>query len=393
MRTVKQLPAGTPIETDFTKFPDSTVVNETDLPNSGTPVVREIYGDILTNIYKLLRITGITANGNEDNELNGYQLVTALQNLPNALNDIEQQLNLIGTQFTVGLNLSLLPANYFLLCRSVESIVDGVIYTFAGSDNNPYPFTAVTPFSSGDEVLLIINPSGVRAYSLSAIGSEESADEVFTPFGIPLAFNDSAKVYYQSEGTLFSDLPESYDLQAPIRILESNGTTIVYEMMIIGGFVVCLTFNPTAVSYKIYKYALNNLTTPILMTLSGSAFAIGTDYQPFIYTDGVKLYISNNTGNNTDDYAFDIYTMNLSAGTLTYSGTVSLDTGFVKTTNAVINNNNLYNYVNGVLNKYSLANGALTYVNTFSAFVGVLFKLNDNIYYSNGEIGKLWTLN
>jgi len=57
MRTIKLIP-GIAKNTDTTKFPDSTIKNEVD-GDEGTPVVEEIYGDVLTNIYKLLRLSGV----------------------------------------------------------------------------------------------------------------------------------------------------------------------------------------------------------------------------------------------------------------------------------------------------------------------------------------------
>ena len=76
MRTIKQLPI--PQDTNLAKFPQGTILNETDTAQ-GTPVVREIYGDILTNIYKILSLTGITPDGTEDSETTQYQIVNALK--------------------------------------------------------------------------------------------------------------------------------------------------------------------------------------------------------------------------------------------------------------------------------------------------------------------------
>lgn len=389
MRTPRNLPTGTPIETDLAKFPDSTVVNETETA-PGTPVVRELYGDVLTNNYAVLKRAGIMVNGIEDSELNGYQLADALQKLPSKLN-VEQPLNLSGTIFSVSLNISLLPAKFLLVCRAAEAYVSGITYTFQGTDASPLPFSSVGGFSSGDEVLLVIDPAGVRAYNLTAF-STPAAKEAFTPFGTPLAFNDSNKVWYESQGILFSDLPEAYDLQSAIRVLASDGTIIVYEMLVMGGYVICLTLSTATTTYKFYKFALTALTTPIAMTMSGASFPAGTDNQPFAYSDGTHMYITNHTGNSTDNSALDIFTVNAAAGTLTYTGTVELDSGFGKTTNAATSGGSLFTFIAGVLNKYNLGSGAVTYVNTYPTYLGVIFGLNGGVYYSNGEVAKKWTL-
>ena len=70
MRVIKNLTV--PQNTD-SKFPFSTIQNETDLVD-GTPVVEEIYGDVLTNLYKLLQATGVTPTGTQDNDETQYQI-------------------------------------------------------------------------------------------------------------------------------------------------------------------------------------------------------------------------------------------------------------------------------------------------------------------------------
>ena len=393
MRTAKQLPAGTPIETNLANFPDSTVINETNTA-PGTPVVRELYGDILTNNYAILRKSGIIANGLEDSEANGYQLLTALQSLANIKNDIEQILSLTGTVFSVPLDLGLLPNKYFIFARAAESYMSSVVYSFQGNGTGgqSYGFTCAEGFASGDELLLILDQSGVRAFNISANGSAaSSATELFTPFGTPLAYSDNtAKVYYQSEGILYSDQPEAYDLQAAIRVAESDGSILVYEMFLIGAYILCLRFSPTALTYKFYKFALTNLTAPIAMT--GPAFPTGVDNQPNVYTDGTQVIITNSTGNSANNYNIDTYSMNLAAGTLTHSGSVALDPSFQKTTNAVISGNYLYTFIGGVLVQFNLATGATTYGAAFPGYIGIVFKVGADAWYSNGEVAKKWIL-
>ncbi len=390
MRTIEIIP-GIPKETDLGKFPDSTIINETDT-QPGTPVAREVYGDILTNLYKVLRLAGITANGNEDNELNGYQLVKAIQSLPNLFNDTEQILNLTGTVFSVNLDISLLPSKYFLFARAAEASVSSVVYTFKGTAVAPvYGFTPVMPFNSGDELLLILDPAGVRAYNLTALANN-GASEIFTPFGSPLAFNDGSKLYYQSEGQLYSDVPEKFDLQSAIQVLAGDGTILVYEMMIITGYVVCLCLVGSTQTYRLYKFSLTDLATPSLMTIIGASFPVGSDNKPYIYTNGQSLYISNNTGNNANDNKLDVFAFNFGSNNITKTGSVTLDAGFQKTTNVVMVGTKLYTFIGGVLQQYDTIGGAVTYIASYPGFIGIVFTLNGSPYYTNGEVAKKWTL-
>lgn len=393
MRTVKQLPDGTPIETDLDLFPDSNIINETDAA-PGTPVVREVYGDILQNLYKTMRLTRVIANGSEDNEDEGFQLVEAFQKLANVQNDVEQQLNLSGTVFSINLDLRILPDKYFCFCRSVEDYVVGPDYTFQGSDANPLGFTSPGGWKSGDVILLIIDHFNVRAYSINHSAGNGS-DAQFTVFGTPLAFNDSNKLWYQSEGILFSDLPEAYDLQAAIRAAAGDGTLLVYEMLVIQGFVLCLVFAPGTLQYKFYRFAINDLSTPLAVTLGGTDFPTGTitdDFKPNVYTDGTTLYITNGVDNNANDYNVYEFAINMTAGTLVNSAAINLDHSFEKTTNAVIVGSHLYTFIGGVIQQYNLSTGAKVSGITIPGNIGVIFKLNGAVYYSNGEVGKVWTL-
>lgn len=393
MRTVNQLPPGIPRETDLTKFPDSTVLNETET-NEGTPVVREIYGDVLTNLYRLLRLTGVVANGTEDNTTNGYQLVEALSKFPNVLNDIEQQLNLTGAVFSIPFKLSLLPDKYFVFARSVEDYVSTTSYTFKGSEVTTYPFTSPTGFNSGDEVLIIIDHSGVRAYSLTVLsGGGSVPSEIFTVFGTPLAYNDSNKIWYQSEGILFNDDPQAYDIQGAIRLAQSDGTILVYEMMVITGFLLCLAFTPGTKEYKLWKFSISALSTPIAVT--GALFPTGsipTDFKPYIFFNGVSLIITNDSGNSANDYILDIYTLNIVAGTVTSASSINLNVAYEKTTNTVIKAGYLYTFVNGELVQYNMASGVRIYGKAFPTYVGNIFIYIADVYYSNGEVAKKWTL-
>lgn len=46
---------------------------------AGTPVNRQVYGDIQQFFRKLMRDAGLTPNGQRDNESNGFQLIAALR--------------------------------------------------------------------------------------------------------------------------------------------------------------------------------------------------------------------------------------------------------------------------------------------------------------------------
>jgi hypothetical protein len=391
MRTVKNLPNGIPKNTDLSKFPDSGIINETEV-SEGTPVVEEIYGDVLSNLYKILRLTKVAANGNQDNEVNGYQLVEALRKFTNDLNDSEKQLSLTGTQFSVNVDLSIVPNKYFCFARAVEDYVGTTTYTFLGANGDALPFSAPLAFKSGDLVLLIIDTAGVRAYGLVPAATNNVVSEVYAPLGLPLAFNNSNKLWYQEEGIIMSDSPEVYDLQSAIRLAAADGTLLVYEMILVDGFVYCLVYVPGPQTYRIYRFAITNLAAPSLVSMSGASFPTGVDNRPNMYSDGTLLYLSHQTGNSANAYSISKFTFNHTTGTLISAGTITLDNQFANSTNCVVKNDNLFEFINGQLYRYNLTTGARTSLGNYPGNIGLLFNYLDNIYYLSGEVAKIWNL-
>ena len=227
MRTIKQLPV--PQDQD-PRFPFGTIQNENeDGTVLGTPVVREIYGDILTNFYAILRDAGIVPNGTEDNDDNGYQFLEALKKFTNNLNDIEQVLSLTASDFSINLDIDNLPNKYVIFARTAAAYISGVSYTFSGTGDNSYPLTSPTGFKASDEVMIVIDTSGVRVYSVT-FKETESPNIIFSDFGSAISFNDSDKIYYGAEGKLFTDDPAIFDIQNAIRLNQSNASIYVNEI-------------------------------------------------------------------------------------------------------------------------------------------------------------------
>lgn len=164
MRSLKDNQALTPVLVNA-NYPDGSIINETD-SQPGTAVVEQVYNDLLVNIFKIIDLVLGGTNGVADNEATTYQLLAALQKLPNVQNDIEQTLTLASTTFTLSLDISRLPNKYFVFAKAVGAYNPAATYTFKGSTTSPtYSFTAPNGFNSGDELLLILNQAGVKAYS------------------------------------------------------------------------------------------------------------------------------------------------------------------------------------------------------------------------------------
>lgn len=178
MRSLADNSGLTPVQVDDI-FPFGAIIDQTDSV-SGTAVIGEIYNDILVNCYKALQEAGIITSTFGDNEDTGYQLLQAWRSLINTIVDVEQPMTLASTIYSVPVNLSLLPNKCVLICKATGAYNPATTYTFKGSGSSPsYPFTSPTGFNDGDEVVVIINTAGVRAYSVGG-GSVAGGSQTFT---------------------------------------------------------------------------------------------------------------------------------------------------------------------------------------------------------------------
>ena len=382
MRTIKQLVIP---QNSSVQFPDSTILNETDLVD-GTPVVEEIYGDVLTNIYNLLRKVGVVATGTQDNNSSQYQIVEALTKLPNVLNDIEQVLTLNGSVWSIPLNIDFLPNKYVFIARASDNYVVGATYSFKGSTATSYGFTS-SGFKLNDELLVVVDYSGVRAYSLS---SSSSSPDVFPSLGNILSFNDTSKIWYQDGGNLLSDVPSLDALEFIVRVNISDGTALINDIFVLNGKVLCFCLIPATNNYFFRQFDLANLTVSAPVVVSGISFGTASDFSPYCFVEKGAVYVSNGANNNSNNYSISKLTYNSVASTLAFVSTANMDVSFDKTTNTAIKGGFIYTMVTGVLNRYSLSTGLKTFLGTFPFVTGQLVGFNGFVYYNSGDVAKKW---
>jgi hypothetical protein len=178
MRSLKDNQSLTPVLVN-SDYPNGAIINETS-SQPGTAVVGQIYNDVLVNVFKIIELVLGGTNGIADNETTSYQLLAALQKLPNIQNDIEQVLTLASTTFTLSMDITKSPNKYFVFAKAVGTYNPATTYTFKGTTGSPsYSFTSPTGFNSGDELLVIIDQAGVKAYSFGG-GTPASGHLTFT---------------------------------------------------------------------------------------------------------------------------------------------------------------------------------------------------------------------
>jgi hypothetical protein len=356
----------------------ANIQNETDTI-SGTPVVREIYGDVLMNIYRLLELAKITPTNTEDNDTTQYQIVDALKKLPNSLNDIEQILTLSGSVWSVPFDLSILPNKYFFIARASDAYVGST--TFKGSGTLELPFTS-SGFNASDELLVIIDSSSVRAYSLSKLS--ETPDFLPTIISTPLRFSEGSELYYLDSGKLYKNI-QVWDLQNLIRVDQSDGTLILQESFIMQGYVVCVVLNPATDNYEFYAFDLLDLNTVIVLSTDLTQ-DVGVNLAPIFYADNDNLYVTNDANTNVNDYSFFVLKFDATYETINYLSDFTIDVSFQKTANGTTLNNKLYVLKNGFLDFYNLSTLAKTTIGYFPAIDGELFSLNGSLYLNQMNI-------
>lgn len=356
----------------------ANIQNETDTVN-GTPVVREIYGDVLMNLYRILELTNVTPNDIEDDKTTQFQLVEALKKLPNSLNDIEQVLTLSGTVWSVPFDLSILPNKYFFIARASDNYISGT--TFKGTGATEYSFTS-TGFNASDEILVIIDSSNVRAYSLSKLS--ETPDFLPTIISTPLRFNSTNELYYLDSGKLYKNL-QVWDLQNSIRTLQSDGTLILQNAFLMQGHIVCVVKNPSTVNYEFYAFDLQDLNTAIELSTNITQTP-SIDFLPEFYADNTYLYCTNDCNNNPNDYAFNMLILDIDNLSINYFSDFTIDVSFAKTKTGAIANNKLYIFKAKYFDSYDLSTLAKTTIGYFPAIDGWLFSLNGSLYLNQTNI-------
>lgn len=393
MRTLRQL--SVPQDGDNTSFPDGQIRNESP-SQDGTPVVREIYGDMLVNIYKIIRDAGIDFTEDEDSEFTQYQLLDALKVFVNNTNDKERLITVNSTDMNVDLNFDNLPNKFVFIGKVTEDVSPLLNYTLNSAGTSSYPVNPTTKIAANSVVLVVLNSAGTTVIALSSGAVDNPLDFLTVNLGNPLSFNSSGDLLYYSKGDVLTPTPESFSVGQTIQGFVGTSDVKIAQVIALKGKLLCFTYN-TANSgkYQMFAFDLEDLTTiEAEITLANT---IGTDNLPYMYCDGEDLYFTNSNtqvNGSADNFTIGRFVFDETALTITSAATFNLDPSFQKTTNVFINraNQRLFTFINGTLS-YFPADGtaaAPTQVGFFNTLNGQIFSFSGNIFYSNGETAAKW---
>lgn len=366
-------------------LPFAGIQNETNTQD-GTPVVEELYGDVLSNIYKLIQRAGITFTGTQDNDSTQYQLVQALELFHNVLNDVEQTITLNATTWSVGFNIDILPNKYVFNGRVSHDYNASETYTFEGTGSNSYSLTSPTGFNASDEVHVVIDTTEVRVYSITSLLKQP---QYFPVLSDVLKYNSSLDLYYNQNGSLLKDDFTIDSLISTIRVAAGNNDLDMIEMFVSQGHVLCVTYDTVSPEYVFYQFSLSSLNTAELVTVSGYSIPTGGSIvsNPVFYSNGDSLYLTNQSGSDANDSIISKFNYDASAASLDFVSHTTLS-DYIKTNNGVVLGDNLTTFTGGQLNRYSLNTGSRTQNLLFDSFLGKLFIIGSVIYININGIAK-----
>lgn len=157
-------------------YPDGRVKDNTGSGN-GTPVNRNVYGDLHSNISKLMRLYGIVPTELPDNETSGFQIIDALIALASK-NDYIYPLTTNGTDtLSVDIKLALMNDGEFLVClASTNKTTETLI---KGSTGSSFAIAYSGNFKANEYVRVIKTSGGV---SIVRIADWNSLDAMASDF-------------------------------------------------------------------------------------------------------------------------------------------------------------------------------------------------------------------
>lgn len=381
MRTLKLL--NLIHDNNYYLFPQGAILNETD-NNEGTPVVREVYGDILSNVYKIITEAGFNFNNSEDNEQNGYQLFDALKSLFENKNLTEFILSKESNSYKLNLDLSKFPDKSFVIAKSTENY-SNLVTTIKGIGSQIYNFSS-EDFSAGNELLIILDQSGVRCVNLSKSGTSS----LFSVIDFPLQFLDNLKdIWYFNDSKVYNNKPKQYDLYQFIQDYTSAGNIYINNVFAYQKHLIIL-----AVADDFPKCFYLNLETEDFGEFKEDGFsfqnAITTNI--FSYYFGSFLYVSNNSGSSSDSKNFHKLNIDLPSKKIIFSGSFVLNSSYIGNSNGIYANDSFL-----IFDGYNLKNfrfdGTVNDLGDFSEFSGgSLLRTNDAIFYSDGNSLIVWDM-
>lgn len=370
-------------DNNYINFPQGAILDET-INNEGTPVVRAVYNDVLQNVYKIVSESGILFNNLEDGEQNGYQLYDALRALFSSKNSVEYSLLSDATSYRINYDLSRFENKSFIIARATEDY-DSSKVLFKGNSDIQYSFYS-QDFKAGDELLIIIDILGVRAYNLSdSISSENTENSTISLIDYPLQYiKDISNKSYIFDNFVGNQNKE-FNVESIINSFEgSTDEILLYEAFAEDNEYILFVNNVT--KDRLFIYSVNITSNDVYkFTENGFSFdnSINNDIQAYYFDK--KIALTNYSGSSTEDFLIQILSLDLQNHSCTFLSNEELGNDFIKTSNGVCSDSGIYTLVNNVLNYFPFG-GVKQELRVFNIFSDYrIFRNLDSIFLTNGN--------
>ena len=390
MRTIRDLPIVQ--DGNNTLFPDGQIKNET-ATDPGTPVVREIYGDVITNIYKIIRDAGVDFTETEDSESTQYQLLDALKVFVNELNDVLQILTVDENDVSINVDLDNLPDNYVFIGQVSELLSSSETYDLTGTGDNSYVFSPDSDIKANSQVLLVIQNSSVA--KIIDLSKETVQNTISLPYSGVLSYNSTNTSYYLSDGFILNNGPEATNVQQVIRVDQGDNDILIYDAVIHKGILICMAKTALEKVYDFYMFTLSDLDNVAAKVQVEQQLLIGNsaiDYVPYLFADNDFVYLSNLGNNEEEDFKLRAYSFNSSNFSFTQSSDLTLNSDFQKSTNYFIKDSKFFTFINGNLYSYPFTGETRNFEKFLNNTNGQVFVQDSKIYFKSGFIGNLWNI-
>ena len=102
--------------------------------------------------------------------------------------------------------------------------------------------------------------------------------------------------------------------------------------------------------------------------------------------------ISNQSNNSSLNNYLHSYSVDFLQNKLIYSNEIVLEETFQKAMNSISAAGGIINFIDGSLYYYQI-NGQVQLIGEFPSFIGMIFEINNKIYYYDGSNVIQWNLN
>ena len=378
----------------YNLFPQGTIINETD-EVEGTPVVREVYGDTLTNLYALLKDRGIQPNNLEDSEENGYQILEALKLIFNDYTDSVKILTKQNNNWRLNLKLSIAPKGTIFFVRVTDNFNSGNS-NLLDSENNSWSLNIKNNIKSGEDCILIFDENDSRLYSVGSSSGFGSSGKNIPLFGNTIQqFESTEKIWYFFDGILSSTFPEFYPIQNVISSFHGEDR-IIKSIIQSNGYFICLSYNELDFKYELGYFTEGNLDTYNLITFDENSISQNpvSDLELIFYKDSEGyFFVSNQNGNSNSGNVFSRFAFDQPNNKFLYQNDIAYNTDFVKSNNFAFHNATLIFFGSSVIETQNI-NGTKEQINHYGQLVGQAFMVGNKIYLAtqnNGFLLEKWT--